>query len=535
MARAGRPTATLGAQGEALIHTHSVARADLFLVVVEPPGPLCDLSFPLDGPELVVGRGSKAHINLNQDDVSRAHAAIRREEDGWVIEDLGSTNGTYLNEARIEKAPLGPESTVRFGRVTAQVVSATSSRLERSRRDFARTNVDPVTGLPGRRAYERKIEELTADEGAPISVGVLLVSVDQLEAINQRCGRAGGDRVLRDCAEALARLEVPGLLCRYDASFVILQDGTDEESAKKLAAEIQRTLGETPITIIEPHKPIAATTATNEATFPVRRALQITASIGISIARLDPGLYRPGLIEYAWHALQDASRCGKVVVERADDATPPAALPLTLTGLKAPFELEAKLKPGMHVMVVGLEDRVSLEAQVPGEMGKIDRALERAAEAVRAEHQEDATGVHDLGALSASAASIELAKSPANDYLIVASRPHIDPQRLFWALETEFERIRSERGLPGAQLICGEPVSEGGIAAAVRCFEERSRDRRLPLPIAWAHRKSRALDASHERFVRLCALHEATTRWLFSSNRSAPQLSRSRESAIRVA
>ena len=57
----------------------------------------------VDAP-LLIGRGPDAAIRLDDDYVSTRHARIGRSEDTWYVEDLGSTNGTYLNGERLRVA-----------------------------------------------------------------------------------------------------------------------------------------------------------------------------------------------------------------------------------------------------------------------------------------------------------------------------------------------------------------------------------------------------------------------------------------------
>ena len=58
-------------------------------------------SIPLDGAPLLIGRGPDAAIRLDDDYVSTRHARIASSGDQWFVEDLGSTNGTYIGTVRI--------------------------------------------------------------------------------------------------------------------------------------------------------------------------------------------------------------------------------------------------------------------------------------------------------------------------------------------------------------------------------------------------------------------------------------------------
>jgi pSer/pThr/pTyr-binding forkhead associated (FHA) protein len=57
----------------------------------------------LDGAPLLIGRGNDAAIRLDDDYVSTRHARIASSGDQWYVEDLGSTNGTYVGSSRISQ------------------------------------------------------------------------------------------------------------------------------------------------------------------------------------------------------------------------------------------------------------------------------------------------------------------------------------------------------------------------------------------------------------------------------------------------
>ncbi len=85
------------------------------LVVERAPGHEAGMIYDLDG-DIVLGRGDRAEIRLQDPFASSRHARIYQQGGAMVIEDLGSTNGTYLNEELLETPrPLHPEDRVRIG------------------------------------------------------------------------------------------------------------------------------------------------------------------------------------------------------------------------------------------------------------------------------------------------------------------------------------------------------------------------------------------------------------------------------------
>ncbi len=67
------------------------------------------------GGRMTVGRLADCEIHLDDANASRLHAALVKEGERWVVEDLGSTNGTLLNGRRIERAPLSEGDVITIG------------------------------------------------------------------------------------------------------------------------------------------------------------------------------------------------------------------------------------------------------------------------------------------------------------------------------------------------------------------------------------------------------------------------------------
>ncbi len=79
-------------------------------------------AFSLEQAPLLIGRGTDATIRLDDDYVSTRHARIAASGDQWFIEDLGSTNGTYLGASRLtQPTTITLGSQIRIGKTTLEL------------------------------------------------------------------------------------------------------------------------------------------------------------------------------------------------------------------------------------------------------------------------------------------------------------------------------------------------------------------------------------------------------------------------------
>ncbi len=111
---AAPPDAT-GMYSASALGSADVAHRAPRLVVERAVGHDPGMIYDLDG-DIVLGRGDRAEIRLEDPFASSSHARIYEQGNVLVIEDLGSTNGTYLNEELLQTLrPLHPGDHVRIG------------------------------------------------------------------------------------------------------------------------------------------------------------------------------------------------------------------------------------------------------------------------------------------------------------------------------------------------------------------------------------------------------------------------------------
>lgn len=79
-------------------------------------------TYPLVGPT-VLGRAPECTLRLDTPGLSRQHARLSPNEDGVLVEDLGSTNGSFVNGRRVQRAQARPGDEVAFDRVRFQLLA----------------------------------------------------------------------------------------------------------------------------------------------------------------------------------------------------------------------------------------------------------------------------------------------------------------------------------------------------------------------------------------------------------------------------
>ena len=80
-------------------------------------GPLTGTSLPLRDSGVLIGRNPECALVLDDEFASGRHARIIRGEDGWYVEDLGSTNGTFIGQFRVgDPVPVETGTTIRIGK-----------------------------------------------------------------------------------------------------------------------------------------------------------------------------------------------------------------------------------------------------------------------------------------------------------------------------------------------------------------------------------------------------------------------------------
>jgi diguanylate cyclase (GGDEF)-like protein len=170
---------------------------DAILVVLHPAGANPGRRHTLTRNEHSVGRRTDLDLHFDIDSVSRRHARFVRNGDEWYVEDLGSTNGTYVNDDAVERRLLEDGDIVRFGEAVVKFLAGTNIERAYHEEIYRLSILDGLTGVHNKRFFdevlEREVARTMRHGGA---VTLVLFDIDHFKKVNDTHGHLAGDTIL---------------------------------------------------------------------------------------------------------------------------------------------------------------------------------------------------------------------------------------------------------------------------------------------------------------------------------------------------
>jgi diguanylate cyclase (GGDEF)-like protein len=203
---------------------------------------------PVTSEELVLGRDEELPARIDDRGMSRRHARIYRVVGEWAVEDLGSTNGTFVNGERLGKRPhrLRDGDRIQLGETTVLRVSMQDAdEQEVARRAYESTVRDPLTGVFNRRHFdERFAAEHAYARRHEQALTVMFIDLDHFKSINDTHGHQAGDVVLVRAAQAMTTaVRTEDVVARFGGEeFVVLSRALDQKGAPVLADRLRATV-----------------------------------------------------------------------------------------------------------------------------------------------------------------------------------------------------------------------------------------------------------------------------------------------------
>jgi diguanylate cyclase (GGDEF)-like protein len=195
----------------------------------------------------VIGRNKDANVPIQDTGVSRRHARVIIDGDGnYVVEDLGSKNGTQLNDVSVRRAVLRSGDLLQLGPNVTLAFAIIDRRAEElARRTYESSIRDPLTQAFNRRYLEAR---LTSEVAYAIrhksSLGVIIFDLDHFKQTNDTHGHGAGDDVLRDLSALVLRtIRAEDVFARLGGEeFVVIARGIDPAGIGLLAERLRSAI-----------------------------------------------------------------------------------------------------------------------------------------------------------------------------------------------------------------------------------------------------------------------------------------------------
>jgi diguanylate cyclase (GGDEF)-like protein len=232
---------------------------------------------PLGAADIECGRVMQTDIPLDDDAVSRKHARFSWTGTSYIVRDLGSTNGTFVNDVNVRERTLVDGDQIKIGRTIFKFIFGGNVELAYHEEIYRLMTFDGLTETHNKRSFETTLErEVGRGVRYKRPLALVMFDIDHFKLVNDGMGHLAGDAVLRQLAAViLPNVRREDTLARVGGEeFALLIPEIELAAAGNVAEKLRGLVERTPFRFEE--KPIP-----------------ITTSFGVAALRLDGAAMTP--------------------------------------------------------------------------------------------------------------------------------------------------------------------------------------------------------------------------------------------------
>lgn len=271
-------------------------KRDACLVHIYPTGPDMGRRYSLLDRVLVIGRGDDAGIRIQDGSVSRRHVQVEPTSGGYQVSDLGSTNGTFVNDQLVSEArTLLDGDYVRVGNCLFRFLAGGNLEAHYHEEIYRLTIIDALTETFNVRYFNEFLErEVTRSQRHARPLSLLMFDVDRFKTFNDTNGHLCGDFVLRELSRRVKEvIRKEDLFARYGGEeFAAVLVETQANRAVEAAERIRKSVADSPFTYES-------------------QQLSLTVSVGVACTDGSPDIGPTELVAMADEKLYEAKNGGR--------------------------------------------------------------------------------------------------------------------------------------------------------------------------------------------------------------------------------
>jgi len=198
--------------------------------------------FNLDSPSIIIGRSSKCDIQIDQESVSRNHCKFMNTGKTVIVRDLGSTNGTYVNDSLVDEHVLRDSDLIKVGRTIFKFISGGNIENAYHEEIYRLTTVDGLTQIFNKRYFIEALErEMSRAQRYSRALSLMMFDIDHFKRVNDSYGHLAGDYVLHQLAAVIkGRIRREDIFARYGGEeFSIVLPEIEIDIARQIADKIR--------------------------------------------------------------------------------------------------------------------------------------------------------------------------------------------------------------------------------------------------------------------------------------------------------
>jgi diguanylate cyclase (GGDEF)-like protein len=197
-----------------------------------------------------IGRSSKNDLFIDQESISRHHARITYDGANYWVQDLNSTNGTFVNDEAVREQCLRDGDQVRVGRSILKFMTGQNIEVHYHEEIYRLMTVDALTQIFNRRYFNEALErEFNRSKRYGRALSLIAFDIDHFKRVNDTHGHLAGDNMLRQIASAVKpRLRREDIFARTGGEeFGVLLPEIALEGARTTAEKVRRIVEASPL------------------------------------------------------------------------------------------------------------------------------------------------------------------------------------------------------------------------------------------------------------------------------------------------
>ena len=198
----------------------------------------------------LIGRDLSADVPLEDTAVSRTHAAIESDDRSYYVVDVGSRNGTFVDdELLVERRLLRGGELIRCGSTILKFMASMDEEAQYHAVVHELMTRDPLTNAFNRSYLMALLEKLVPRcRSTNQDLSIVMIDIDHFKKVNDSHGHLVGDEILRGFCERLRSVLRPDdVLCRFGGEeFVVVAERVGLQGAVRIAERLRLTVSSLP-------------------------------------------------------------------------------------------------------------------------------------------------------------------------------------------------------------------------------------------------------------------------------------------------